>query len=75
MLGVEADGGQHYDAEGLAYDARRAEVLADLGIRVLRLQDNDVLKHSDAVARTIFQALKERPSPYPLPEYRERERD
>jgi adenine-specific DNA-methyltransferase len=72
-LGVEADGGQHYDPEGKAYDDRRSQVLTELGVEVLRFSDYEVIKHSDAVARTIFRRLTE-PSPYPLPEYRERER-
>jgi adenine-specific DNA-methyltransferase len=58
LLVVESDGGQHYDPEGLAYDGRRTKVLEERGIRVLRFQDCDVLKHPDAVARTIFHALQ-----------------
>ena len=62
-LAVESDGGQHYDPEGLEYDARRTRTLAGLGVRVMRFQDHEVLKHPDAVARTIFNTLTERPSP------------
>jgi adenine-specific DNA-methyltransferase len=60
-VGVEADGGQHYDPEGKAYDERRSEVLAALGVEILRFSDYDVLKYSDAVARTILHRLE--PSP------------
>jgi very-short-patch-repair endonuclease len=55
MLGVEADGGQHYDdAEGSAYDLARSEEVAKRGVRILRFQNHEVLQDPDAVARTIF---------------------
>jgi very-short-patch-repair endonuclease len=60
-LVVEADGGQHLDEEALAYDRRRAERLGELGIRVLRFSDREVLKAPDAVAEVISEALV--PSP------------
>src|SRR5688572_18697671 len=47
-LAIESDGGQHYDPEGLAYDERRTKVLAAQGVRVMRFQDDEVLKHPDA---------------------------
>ncbi|MFI5380441.1 MAG: endonuclease domain-containing protein [Tepidisphaerales bacterium] len=56
-VAVELDGGQHTTEEGRAYDQRRSEKLAELGIRVLRFSDIDVLKHTDAVARTILREL------------------
>jgi adenine-specific DNA-methyltransferase len=65
-VGVEADGGQHYDPEGKTYDERRSHVLADRGVKILRFSDYDVLKFPDAVARTILHRLEE-PSPYPSP--------
>jgi adenine-specific DNA-methyltransferase len=67
MLSVEADGGQHYDPQGLAYDQRRSSVLTEHGIRTLRLSDYDILTDPDAVARTIFFHLTEEPSPLPSP--------
>src|SRR6185437_16391480 len=35
-LGVEADGGQHYDEQGKEYDQRRSVALLSKGIRLLR---------------------------------------
>jgi very-short-patch-repair endonuclease len=56
-LGVEADGGQHCDNEGEEYDRTRSEALAAIGIRILRFQDHEILKHPEAVQETIFRAL------------------
>jgi primosomal protein N' (replication factor Y) len=62
-LGVEADGGQHYDQDGIEYDRRRSEALLGKGIRLLRFSDIDILKYPEAVQRRIYQALTERPPP------------
>src|SRR4051812_34896591 len=43
---VEADGGQHLEPEAKAYDLRRTNELARLGIRVLRFPDDEILKYS-----------------------------
>src|SRR5690348_821792 len=40
---VEADGGQHLDDSTKDYDARRTARLNTLGIRVLRLPDDEIL--------------------------------
>jgi adenine-specific DNA-methyltransferase len=68
-LVVELDGGQHNTPQQAAYDQRRTQALQALGITVLRFWDHDVLKHADAVARTIYSHLEasERPSPHPSP--------
>ena len=42
-LAVEADGGQHFTDEGLAYDARRDAYLLARGITVLRFTDREIL--------------------------------
>ena len=60
-LVVEADGGQHLDDEAMAYDRRRSERLAQVGLRVLRFSDLEVLKAPRAVAEVIYEALV--PSP------------
>ena len=80
-LVVEADGGQHSDPKQAAKDAKRTAYLKSLGIRVLRFWDNDILKHTDAVAEQIYRAVSEPargirqgesvadcPHPNPLPE-------
>ena len=69
-LAVEADGGQHLDEEAVADDARRTRKLQDLGIRVLRFSDREVLKNPHGVADAIYEALLSKetgPSPRPSP--------
>jgi len=72
-LAVELDGGQH--AERAAKDAARTGLLEQQGIAVLRFWDNDVLKETQTVLESIWNALEERlpmptqPSPpAPLPQ-------
>ena len=58
-LAVELDGSQHYEAEGIAYDAVRTAALNRLGIRVLRFSNTDVKTNFRGVCEAILQALKE----------------
>jgi len=58
---VEADGAQHYDPKGKAYDQRRSKALRAAGFRIIRFSDYDILKDPDAVQRTIYRALTEGP--------------
>ena len=63
-LVIELDGGQHADPAGLAHDARRTRRLEELGLRVLRVPDDEMLKDPDAVLRTILRELEAlRPPP------------
>jgi very-short-patch-repair endonuclease len=65
-LVVELDGGQH--AEQAEKDARRTAYLNQIGYRVVRYWDHDVLSDPDAILEDIFRALKETPSPHPFPQ-------
>ena len=56
-LVIEVDGGQHFDAKGVARDARRDAYLAAEGYRVLRFTNLDVLKNKSGVLETIGEAL------------------
>jgi very-short-patch-repair endonuclease len=56
-LAIELDGDQHGDDESKGYDNRRANVLARLGVRVIRFANTDVLKDIDTVRRTILREL------------------
>jgi very-short-patch-repair endonuclease len=56
-LAIELDGGQHYNPEGVAKDARRTNFLQECGVRVLRLSNRDVLMEPDAVVLAIIAAL------------------
>jgi very-short-patch-repair endonuclease len=61
-LVIELDGRQH----GGARDRERDRQLAGLGWRVLRFWDNDALKETEAVLKTIFAEVTS-PSPPPSP--------
>ena len=72
---VELDGGQHDEPQARDYDQRRTRRLEDLGLRVIRYWDPDVLKNPDSVKESIYQAcVAANPHPGPLPAYREREK-
>jgi methionyl-tRNA synthetase len=72
-LSIELDGGQHQERE--IQDTERTRVLEQQGIAVLRFWNNDVLKETQTVLETIWNALEEHapmtqlPSPpAPLPQ-------
>jgi very-short-patch-repair endonuclease len=56
-LVVELDGGQHFDAAGAAYDAERTRRLQGLSLRVLRIQDDEMLRDPESIVRTIYREL------------------
>ena len=63
---VELDGGQHL--QNVTADAERTRELNQLGFRVLRFWNDDVLVRTDAVLEEILKALKRvPPHPGPLP--------
>ncbi|MBN8736804.1 MAG: endonuclease domain-containing protein [Xanthomonadales bacterium] len=51
---IEVDGGQHFDATG---DVARTQRLHELGYRVLRFWNNDVLTRTHQVLAVIYEAL------------------
>jgi very-short-patch-repair endonuclease len=67
-LAVELDGGQHADDRRAEYDRIRTSRLKELGIRVLRFGDHEMLKNPEAVAEEILRCLDvEQPPPQPSP--------
>ena len=56
-LVVELDGGQHDEPSARSYDEKRTKRLEELGLRVIRFWDPDVLKHPHEVAEAIYKAL------------------
>jgi very-short-patch-repair endonuclease len=63
-LVVELDGGQHTEPARMAYDAARTERLEQLGLSVLRVPDDVMMKDPNAVLRSILRELSQvRPSP------------
>ena len=61
-LVIELDGSQHYEEAGLAYDAERTAFLEGLGLRVLRIPNNEVNNNFRGVCEYIDAAVKESPS-------------
>ena len=56
---IEADGGQHYEKDALAYDEKRTQTLRSKGYRVLRLTNIDIMQHFDSVCELIDRAVKD----------------
>ncbi|ENV35142.1 endonuclease domain-containing protein, partial [Acinetobacter gerneri] len=54
-LVVECDGGQHYTAEGLKADRNRDQTLGELGLKVLRFDNRQVLQEVDTVIQAIYE--------------------
>ncbi len=59
-LVVEADGSQHSTDTGLADDAARTRFLAEHGLRVLRFTNQEILRETETVLQTIWQAVSGR---------------
>jgi very-short-patch-repair endonuclease len=59
-LGIEADGGQHYEDEGIMKDAIRTEVLSGYGIKILRFSDLDILNNLEGVCEEIQKVIEGR---------------
>jgi len=55
LLAIELDGGQH--SEQQEYDQKRDAYLNQLGIRVLRFWNNQMLAETEAVLEAIYLAL------------------
>jgi very-short-patch-repair endonuclease len=66
-LGVELDGGQHNDDDGLAYDRGRTTALERSGVRVIRFWNPDVFRHTDAVLEHIYEMLSDSTPEPPSP--------
>jgi len=69
-LAIEADGGQHYSIQGDKKDKMRERNLNNYGIKVLRFNDNEILKKTENVLEKIYweiNYLKENPSPQSSP--------
>lgn len=57
-LVVEVDGSQHFEPAQAEHDRRRTAYFKELGLRVLRYTDRQVLLESDSVAEEIFRAVE-----------------
>jgi very-short-patch-repair endonuclease len=59
-LVVEVDGSQHLESEQAEHDRRRTAYLKQMGLRVLRYTDRQVLLELDPVLEEIFRAVEEK---------------
>jgi very-short-patch-repair endonuclease len=65
---VEIDGSQHLEPEQANRDERRTAYFNQLGLRVLRFNDREVLLELDLVAEAIYRAVEKKiPLNPPLP--------
>jgi very-short-patch-repair endonuclease len=58
-LVIEVDGAQHSEPTQARYDTRRSEYLAEIGLKVLRFDDRQVLLELESVTQAIFRVVHE----------------
>ena len=59
-LVIEVDGSQHYEPQGIAYDAERTTFLSNLGLEVLRFSNRDIDRSFRGVCEQIDNTIKSR---------------
>src|SRR3990172_2280335 len=59
-LVIELDGSQHVEPDHLIKDRERDAQLNGIGLKVLRFDDRQVLRETDAVVGAIFRVVEER---------------
>lgn len=64
-LGIEIDGGQHYDDKGIKKDAQRTNELAKVDIKIIRFNNLEVLNNIEGVCETILNAITPHLNPLP----------
>ncbi len=57
-LVVELDGDVHFNEEAIEYDKERTEYIESLGLRVIRFENNEVLKNTEFVLNKIKACFK-----------------
>ena len=61
-LVIEVDGGQHYSEQGIAHDRQRELFLRNIGVKVIRFNNLDILKNIEGVFDSIQKELPPTPS-------------
>lgn len=61
-LVIECDGNQHFTEDGLETDRVRDEALAQLGLKVLRFDNGQVMGQLDDVVEVIYQFIQQESS-------------
>ena len=59
-LVIEVDGSQHYEPQGMAYDAERSAFLTSLGLEVLRFSNRDIERNFNSVCEQIDLVIHQR---------------
>ena len=59
-LVIEVDGSQHYELQGMAYDAERSAFLSALGLEVLRFSNRDIDRDFRGVCEEIDITIQNR---------------
>ena len=66
-LGIEADGGQHYEDKAKAIDELRTGELAKHGVKIIRFSDLDLLNNIDGVYEIIQGVIENKKGCSPSP--------
>ena len=59
-LVIEIDGSQHYEPQGMTYDAERSAFLSSLGLEVLRFSNRDIDRNFYGVCTQIDDIIQQR---------------
>ncbi len=65
-LGIEADGGGHYEDRESQRDKLRTKELSMLGIEILRFNNLEILNNIEGVCEVIEQTIEDRKGNLPL---------
>lgn len=61
-LGIEADGGQHYEDKGRQRDKLRTKELSRIGVQILRFSDREILNNIEGVYEMIQKTIEKKKS-------------
>ena len=59
-LVIEIDGSQHFEEQGVVYDAERTSILESYGLKVIRYSNREIDREFSGVCESIDQIIKER---------------
>jgi very-short-patch-repair endonuclease len=59
-IGIEADGGQHYEIKVSQQDDIRTKELNKLGVNIIRFSDKEILTNIDGVCGIILKTVEKR---------------
>jgi len=62
-LGIEIDGGQHYETKKIKYDENRTNYLNSLNIRIIRFTNIEIKKNINGVLNKILLILNDTTTP------------